>query len=122
MIPKDNPKPQGDAGKSQTAPPNTTADQGSPPKESNPTPSSEAATAAETEKTGARPKVPKDNPERRHLPFRRLGTEEDENGFPNAQQKIINDMHYKAYWEQEHEKKRKTEKPTRNSGLAWREH
>ena len=64
-----------------------------------------AATAAETEKTGARPKVPKDNPERRHLPFRRLGTEEYENGFPNAQQKIINDMHYKAYWEQEQEKK-----------------
>ena len=105
VTPNDNHKPQGDADKNQTAPPNTTAEQSSPPKVSDPTPPAKAATAAEMEKTGARPKVPKDNPERRHLPFRRFGTEEDENGFPNAQQKIINDMHYRAYWEQEQERK-----------------
>ena len=105
VTPKDDPKPQGEADKNQTAPPNTTADQGSSPKESDPTPSTEAATAAVTEKTGARPKVPRENPERRHAPYRRFGTDEDDNGFPNVQQNIIDDMHYHAYWEQEQAKK-----------------
>ena len=53
---KPKPKPQGDADKSQTAPPNTTAEQGSPPKESDPTPSSEGAAAAETETDGGKTK------------------------------------------------------------------